>query len=207
MYNMNLTVLRVVLFSLISVSVSSLFSQTQPIESDEQSSSVFEGNTDNSDNERKTWKDRIVVGGSLGAQFGNSTYVEVSPIVGYKVTDMFTAGIGFSYQYYKVNYNVITIDDYSMSVYGPRVFLQHDIIYGFFAHAEYEMMKYNFKYEDPLYDAYSGQVPALFGGLGYNYAIGDKAKFQFMALYDFLNGPNSLYYSPWVIRMGFSTGF
>jgi hypothetical protein len=69
------------------------------------------------------------------------------------------------------------------------------------------MMKYNFKYEDPLYDAYSGQVPALFGGLGYNYAIGDKAKFQFMALYDFLNGPNSLYYSPWVIRMGFSTGF
>jgi hypothetical protein len=116
---MNLTVLRVVLFSLIFVSVSPLFSQTQPIESDEQSSSVFEGNTDNSDNERKTWKDRIVVGGSLGAQFGNSTYVEVSPIVGYKVTDMFTAGVGFSYQYYKVNYNVITIDDYSMSVYGP----------------------------------------------------------------------------------------
>ena len=52
---MNLTVLRVVLFSLIFVSVSPLFSQTQPIESDEQSSSVFEGNTDNSDNERKTW--------------------------------------------------------------------------------------------------------------------------------------------------------
>ena len=204
---MNATVLRVLLFAMIFVSVSTVFSQTQPIESDEQSSSVFEGNTDNSDNERKTWKDRIVVGGSLGATFGSSTYVEVSPIVGYKVTDKFTAGLGFSYQYYKVNYNVFTIDDYSMSVYGPRIFAQHDIIYGLFAHAEYEMMKYNFKYEDPLFGEYTGQVPALFGGLGYNYAIGDKAKFQLTVLYDFLNGPNSLYYSPWVFRMGFSTGF
>lgn len=204
---MNLPILRLSLLMLFIFTCNLLFSQTQPIETDEQSSTVFESKEDDSDNSRETWKDKIIVGGNLGAQFGSSTYVEVSPLVGYKITDMFTAGIGFSYQYYKVNYNLLTIDDYSMSVYGPRFFLQHDILFGLFAHTEYEILKYKFEYEDPLYGAYTGQVPAFFGGLGYNYAIGENAKFQIMALYDFLNGPNSLYYSPWVFRMGFSTGF
>lgn len=105
--------------------------QTQPIETTEQDNSVKEDDNGNSTAKQKDWKDRIVVGGNLGAQFGSSTYIEVSPIVGYKVTDKFTAGIGFSYQYFSENYNDPYFVDYKASVYGPRVFLQHDILFGF----------------------------------------------------------------------------
>ena len=184
-----------------------VIAQTQPIETTEQDNSVKEDDNGNSTVKQKDWKDRIVVGGNLGAQFGSSTYIEVSPIVGYKVTDKFTAGIGFSYQYFSENYNDPFFVDYKASVYGPRVFLQHDILFGFFAHAEYEYAWYKFKYEDFYLTEFKGQVPALFIGGGYNYFITDNAKLQIMALYDLLNGPNSLYYSPWVFRIGFSTGF
>jgi len=183
--------------------------QTQPIENTEQDQTAPNNDDENGDKERpkrNDWQDRIVVGGNLGAQFGPSTYVEVSPIVGYKVTDMFTAGIGFTYQYFSQNFNDPSILDYKAAVYGPRLFVQHDIIYGLFAHAEFEYAWYKFKYEDAYIGDISGAVPALFLGGGYNYFISDNAKLQIMALYDVINGANSLYYSPLVFRMGVNIG-
>lgn len=184
--------------------------QTQPIEPDDQENTTGSlGNAnDNTGNQNEKWHDRIVVGGALGAQFGSSTYIEVSPIVGYKVTDMFTAGVGFTYQYFSQNFNDPGFLDYKATVVGPRFFLQHDLIFGLFAHVEYEYAWYKFTYEDPAYNTLenSGNVPALFVGGGYNYMISDNAKFQIMALYDVLNGANSLYYSPLVFRMGINIG-
>ena len=45
--------------------------------------------------------DRIVIGGNLGAQFGNITIAEISPNIGYMVTDNLLSGIGGTYIYYK----------------------------------------------------------------------------------------------------------
>ncbi len=194
----------------ISFASSTIYAQTQPIETTEQDQTAPKNDDetgDNSSSKSNDWQDRIVVGGNLGAQFGASTYVEVSPIVGYKVTDMFTAGVGFTYQYFSQNYNDPTITfDNKGYVYGPRVFLQHDLVYGLFAHVEYEYAWYKFKYEDANLGEFSGAVPALFLGGGYNYYISDNAKFQIMALYDVLHGANSLYYSPLVFRMGINIG-
>lgn len=183
------------------------FAQTQTIETNDQDATVHSSDDEGSDIDRKhDWQDRIVVGGNIGATFGSSTYIELSPTIGYRITDMFTAGVGFTYQYFSQNYNDPGILDYKATVYGPRFFLEHELIFGLFAHAEYEYAWYKFKYESLLYGDVSGAVPALFLGGGYNYYITDNAKFQIMALYDVLHGVNSLYYNPLVFRMGISVG-
>ena len=175
------------------------FSQTKEIENEEKEEQE-------DDFSSKTWKDRILVGGNIGAQFGNATFVEVSPTIGYRVTKNLTSGVGFTYQYISENYNIFNFYDYKAQVIGARVFSQYEIFYGFFAHAEYEMSWYKITYEDVNIEPYQGNVPALFLGGGYNFKIGDNARFQVMALYDVLHTTESINYNPLVIRMGFNIG-
>lgn len=192
------------------VTISSLFllfsgaltAQTQPIEPDADTESKTESN-ENAYKRSSGWADGFVVGGNAGAAFGNSTYVEASPVIGYHITDMLIGGVGFTYQYYKENYNVINFADYSASVMGPRVFLQHDLIFNFFAHAEFEHAWAKFAYEDPTLGEYRLEANALFLGLGYNSMMGESARFQIMVLYDVLNGVESIYYNPYVFRVGY----
>jgi hypothetical protein len=42
---------------------------------------------------------RLFFGGNFGLSFGNSTFVNVSPIVGYKINDYFSAGGGVNFIY------------------------------------------------------------------------------------------------------------
>ncbi len=179
--------------------VSQSFAQTQPIEQEEKDAEV----EDFSD---KKWKDRIIVGGNVSAQFGNATFVEVSPLVGYRITEDLTSGLGFTYQYLSENYNVYNFYDYKATVMGARIFSQYDLIFGIFAHAEYEYSWYKFTYEDVNLGEYEGAVPAFFVGGGYNYQISDNARFQIIALYDVLHSAESIYINPWSIRMGFNIG-
>ncbi len=175
-----------------------VFSQITEIESEEK---------DHESADFANWTDRIVVGGNVGAGFGNFTYVDVSPLAGYRFTKSLTAGIGFTYQYYKVNYNdPFFTADYKGNVIGGRIFTEYDIFYGLFAHVEYEQLWYNFTFEDASLGEYKGVVPALYLGGGYNFMIGENSKFQIMVLYDVLYTNESLNLNPWVIRMGFSIG-
>ncbi len=175
--------------------------QTQPIEPQSEESDTQ--NNDNDKPERSSWGNGFVVGGNLGAQFGSSTYIEVSPLVGYRITDMLIGGVGLTYQYYRENYDVPTFLDYSASVIGPRVFLQHELVFNFFAHAEFEHTWVKWKYEDPTYGELQIDASALFVGPGYSYEVSDFSRFQIMVLYDLLNSVESIYYNPWTIRMGF----
>ena len=46
---------------------------------------------------------RIICGGGFGFGFGSVTNIEqLSPIVGYRFTDQFSAGIGLGYQYFSI---------------------------------------------------------------------------------------------------------
>lgn len=180
--------------------------QTQPIDPSDADETSTEASTDEPKRDKKDWVDNIIVGGNLGAQFGQATYIEASPIIGYRITEMFTAGVGFTYQYFSENYNSPTFADYKAQVLGPRVFLQHDLIFGLFAHTEFEHSWVKFTYEDPTYGEYANDVSAFFVGMGYNYEIGENSRFQIMLLYDVLHNIESIYYSPWVVRMGFNVG-
>jgi len=197
---MNRCLLRSLLFlSLSLTALNGLHAQVQEIESEHRS--------DNPDDDFTSWKQRIVVGGSLSASFGDFTYIDVSPLVGYRITKKWTTGVGFTYQYSKVNYDSpLLILDYKANVFGGRLYTEYDLFYGLFAHVEYEHLWYKKIYEDTNYGEYTGDVPALYLGGGYNFMIGENSKFQVMALYDVLNTNESLY-NPLVFRVGFNLGF
>lgn len=145
---------------------------------------------------------RLMYGGSFGAFFGQQTYIELSPKVGYKVNDRLVAGLGFNYIYFSVK-------DYGQkfvtNIYGPTVFAQYALISGLFAYGEFNA--YNVATYNPLppYDQnriWIGSAPV---GLGY-YSGGQIGGVYLSILYDFINNPNSPYYNggvPILLRVGF----
>ena len=124
-------------FLVLIILFSSLFSGfSQDTQDDNYSSSVF----------KKKWKDnfqnKIFYGGNLGLQFGTVTMIDISPMVGYKLTEKLYPGIGFTYQYM----NVRDYLDSKFNIYGGRLFLRYYFFERFFAHAEYEYLFYRTNY-------------------------------------------------------------
>ena len=78
------------------------------------------------------FSDRMTYGGNIGLVFGSQTIIDISPRVGYYVTDQFIAGVGLSYKYFKFN-------NFSDNLYGGSVFGRFFITEQFFLHAETEM--------------------------------------------------------------------
>src|SRR5947208_2580282 len=71
--------------------------------------------------------DKIFTGGSLGLQFGTYTVVEISPIIGYKVTERFTPGISITYIYSKIK-DPWSGYTYSTNIYGGSVFARYYLL-------------------------------------------------------------------------------
>jgi hypothetical protein len=107
-------------------------------------------------------KNKIIFGGGLGGGFDQYTAAfSVSPIVGYKITDRFAAGIGIGYQYLRVKdfypfANSATIGGYDYyplkaSIFAPSVWARYIVWRNIFAHVEYE---HNFM----TFNEYRGRV-------------------------------------------------
>jgi len=151
--------------------------------------------------------DRIYVGGNMGAEFGSVTYVELSPLFGYRITDKLSAGFGVTYIYWKDNlYNVST------SIYGGRVFGRYNIFDFLFVHAEYEMLNLDcFHVENQGGIAVINQerawVPGLLLGGGLRQPFGNSGSGAYvMGLYNVLDSDCSPYASPFILRVGIAFG-
>jgi long-subunit fatty acid transport protein len=150
--------------------------------------------------EKETLWDRIYVGGNFGLQLGTVTFFDISPLIGYKITDRFSAGVGITYQY--LNYKGLGVS-YKAHTVGGRVFGRYLINHFLFAHAEYENLNL------PIYNNSIGEyrrewVPGLLIGGGITQSIGQRASFNLTLLYNLLYDDNKSPYSgPLVIRIGF----
>jgi hypothetical protein len=84
---------------------------------------------------RPAWKDKLRYGGGVWAGFWGAFYIDVSPMVGYEVSDKGTVvGVGANLIYQG------TFNNNGNLVYGPRLFIRQQLFRSIFAHAEYEMM-------------------------------------------------------------------
>ena len=61
---------------------------------------------------------RLVFGGGFGMQFGNVTLLDLSPSIGYRVSDQLTLGTGISYKYNHIK--DYTLDQNSGNWYDYR---------------------------------------------------------------------------------------
>jgi len=151
--------------------------------------------------------DRLYFGGGLGLQFGTYTNISLLPILGYRITNRFSAGVGAVYHY--VGYS-----SYNYSNYGGRVFAQAELFNigngAVLAHGEVEVL--NAEYSGP--GAYQSggfeqrsTVAFPMVGLGYRQRISEKASFDILVLY---NTNDANYYNPYsnpVIRAGINIPF
>ena len=141
---------------------------------------------------------RFFSGGNVGLNFGTVTYVDLSPIIGYKVTEKFSVGTGATYIYYSDNRN-----NYSTNIYGGRLFSRYLITENIFAHAEYELI--NFETLDFNQKLKRMNVPSLFVGGGYNARIAGNSFFNITVLWNVLQSVYTPYSNP-LIRTGFTIG-
>jgi hypothetical protein len=152
----------------------------------------------------------LFTGGSLAMSFGTFTYVDVSPLLGYRFTPKFSVGTGFTYIYFKDNRAPITnsstnYGSNSSSIYGGRLFSRYLIFESLFAHAEYEVLNrevYNELFRKNL----RVNVVALYLGGGYQQRIGMNSFMNLMVLWNVNETRYSLYPNP-IIRAGFNIGF
>lgn len=147
---------------------------------------------------KKNFKDNIFVGGNVGLQFGTVTFVDVSPLVGYKFTEKISAGIGATYQYYRYRDKYY---DFETNVYGGRVFARYNFTDYLFGHAEYEYLNLE------AFDFYRRRVDvgSLMAGAGYIQRISDRSGIVAMVLYNFTESAYTPYQNP-IFRVGFVVG-
>lgn len=185
-------VLLLITVYLLSAVQQEAFCQLTPIEGEE--------TVDKPAKDGSVTGNRFVFGGFIGAQFGDFTAIDVSPIVGYRVTNKFTAGLGMTYQYVSFKDPTGYYQSYKSNIIGPRVFASYDLFYGLFLHTEYEHLW--FEYDDSFI-VYRDDQPGLFVGGGLNLAAGERAYFQILALWNLLwDSQNLIYGRPFVLRFG-----
>lgn len=173
----------------------------------------------------ETFVQKLIIGGGIGLAFGDYTNISVTPVIGYRITDNFSAGIGLGYQYVRINDffeverpNAIGVYDYydlKANIFSASVWARYLVWRNLFAHVEFEQNFLSYKY--PGFDpAGSGsivetadryQAPSLLLGGGYRQPIGDRASVNFMLLYDVLQDEYSPYGNQPFVKIQFLAGF
>lgn len=150
--------------------------------------------------------------------FGNSTYIEVSPMLGYHVMDRLVVGLGPHYIYQSVKTTPSNPYSYETHVFGIKGFARFALITNaeqflpinlfndLFVHVEYEGMSL----EKNIYYNQGDQGRFLYHGFliggGFNQRLGMYNSVSFMVLWD-LNETSTSPYSNPVFRIGFNSYF
>lgn len=160
-------------------------------------------NNDTDSQSNRTYRERIFYGGGFGLQFGSSSLIDISPIIGYKLTPRFGIGVGASYKYYRIRDYFAKNEHLKINVGGGSVFARYFLLDDIFAHVEYEKLIYkstngNFGYNVQSYTSY-------LAGAGYRQWISEHISMNLFLLWNLNDTPDSPYTNP-IIRMGFSIG-
>jgi hypothetical protein len=156
-------------------------------------------------------KSKMFVGGNLGLAFGTYTIVNVSPLVGYRFTEMFAAGVGLNYSYYGYNDGYW---NYKQSYAGMSVFGRLYPIRQFFIQVQpelnymwYSQTPYGTNSQDiPPYKL-NQFVPSLLMGGGAAIPTGANGAITISVMYDVLQNQYSPYYHQAVYGFGYTVGF
>ena len=148
---------------------------------------------------------KLRIGGNFGLQFGNYTFVNLSPTVGYIfLKDRLEVGAGpiFIYQSVRYNYNYRQ----SYLLYGGDFYTRGYIWKGIFAQAQYDLINKESYYKNERINVHH----LLIGG-GYSTPIGNVGSFYASLMYNVLNNKESVYRGtfgefPLIMNVGFGFG-
>lgn len=131
-------------------------------------------------------KQRIYVGGEFGLSFGYGFgYVLAAPLIGYDITERFSAGISTTYQLYRFSNNLG--NGININTFGVGTFARFRPINPLIIQAEFDLYNTVNPYGYGLKDRVN--VPAFLSGIGYA-GGGDRSYYHIMLMYDFIGNPN-----------------
>jgi hypothetical protein len=147
-------------------------------------------------------KQKIYVGGDVSMRFGNLTYIYAAPLVGYEFYKGLSAGLTGIYQYVRIN-NLGSIQ--TEGTFGGGVFMRYRPIEFILLQTEFDILN------TVNYTSAPGNrinFPAFMMGAGYAGSLGDRAYYNVMLMYDFINNPNMtlwpiVTFAPVYLRYGF----
>ncbi len=150
--------------------------------------------------ETPSFKDRLIYGGNLGLVVGRNTYINVSPMVGYKVTNSFSVGTGIIFEYMNDKRYTPTFET---SIFGGKFFEQQTLFDFAVLYGEFNLLSLETKYYH--WDLYPEQkrflLPVPWVGGGIHQKMG-KGGISLMVLFN-LNSSQHSPYPPYEIRAGF----
>jgi hypothetical protein len=155
-------------------------------------------------------KEKLFFGGGLGLSFGDVTFVNIAPVVGYRITPKLSAGLRLFYQYrsYKDYYSGTGNQTYSSNDFGVGVFGRFIVFGPIYIQAEYEYTSY--EYYIQIDEKQRLGFNSFMAGGGFMQPMGRNVAFFLTAMYNFSykddNSPQP-YGSPLILRMGVSAGF
>ena len=153
---------------------------------------------------KRSFKERIYVGGYLGLQFGTYTSIDISPLVGYRITPDFNVGIGILYTYTSFDYGG-TIGQHGYSSWGGRLTANYTLFNLLVLGAEYQYRTVElYNVFEQAFETQGVNVLVLGGGI--RQRVGGNTSMFIMAYYDVLQEEYSPYNSV-VLRIGVAAGF
>lgn len=150
--------------------------------------------------------ERTYVGGGLGLGFGDITNIQVSPLMGFNVTEAFSFGLRLDYQYLSADYYYYTTHySYNTSIYGGGPFVRLTVYENFYITSELEMLSLETRYFDVLGQHSTDRFVYIgtFVGAGMIMPAGKRSATYVAVLYNLNDSSNSPYSNPLVMRGGF----
>jgi hypothetical protein len=166
---------------------------------------------------------RLIIGGGFIFGIGGGvTNLGLSPVVGYNITDKFSAGVGIGYQYFKAkglpvqdqSGGLVGYYDLKTSIYTGDVWARYLIFQNIFVHVQPEVNSLE-KFGSAVPNSSGGfdvekerlLVPSLLMGLGIRQPVSERVSILATALYDVLQEPYSPYLNTIDLRIGVAVGF
>ncbi|MFI5152425.1 MAG: hypothetical protein ACHQET_03780 [Chitinophagales bacterium] len=157
-------------------------------------------------------KSRLFFGGNFGLSFGTYTFINVTPQVGYHLSNYFAVGTGINFIYSSTKYYPGSIYEYK-SEYGAvglNIFGRFYPIQYIMLHAQPELNyvwgKQTFSDGSPSIKIANRVVPSLLLGGGVIIPAG-RGSLIASLLYDVIQDRDSPYYGFPVFGFGFNIGF
>lgn len=159
-------------------------------------------------------QENLFFGGGIGLSLGDYTYVNVSPLAGYRFSQYLAAGVNINLQYNSIRYRYYGSNELSQKsqygIFGGGIFARIYPFQSLFIQINPEVNYLNGKttYYNPTQTQSFHAVPlSLLMGGGYVQPIGGNASFSIMILYDVLQDKNSPYLNRPIYRGGVDIGF
>lgn len=162
-----------------------------------QDDKTYEGNSRSeapSSAKKFDWN-KVSVGGNFGGNFNNNQLqVQIAPIIGYQITEKFTAGAGPIYEHIRIFGSQAPSKPFDRtSIYGAQTITRYDILESLFLEADFQWLNYE-DFQNPKEDANGfiigynrNNAFAMPLGGGYSQRIGlGNARFRASVLYDVL---------------------